>query len=68
MDKGKVAMSGTPAEIFSRVSELQELRLTVPQATELAHRLKMAGVPIRDGILTGGELVSAIMKLWLEVG
>jgi energy-coupling factor transporter ATPase len=64
MDKGKVAMSGTPAEIFSRVSELQELRLTVPQATELAYKLKMAGVPIRDGILTGDELVNAIMKLW----
>ena len=64
MDKGKVAMSGTPAEIFSRVSELQELRLTVPQATGLAYKLKMAGVPIRDGILTGDELVNAIMKLW----
>ena len=43
MDKGKVAMEGTPREIFSRVEELKELRLDVPQVTLLAHELKKSG-------------------------
>ena len=63
MDKGKVAMSGTPKEIFSRVSELRELRLDVPQVTELAYELKRAGVPLPDGILTREELTEALKKI-----
>ncbi|MCR5210820.1 MAG: energy-coupling factor transporter ATPase [Lachnospiraceae bacterium] len=62
MDKGKIAMSGTPREIFSRVSELKELRLTVPQVTELAWELKNKGIPIRDGILTREELTEELKK------
>lgn len=62
MDKGKIAMSGTPREIFSRVSELKELRLTVPQVTELAWELKKSGIPIRDGILTREELTEELKK------
>ncbi len=63
MDKGKVAMSGSPREIFSRVDELEKLRLTVPQATLLACELKKRGLPLRDGILDGNELVSEICSL-----
>ena len=57
MDEGKIAMSGTPREVFSRVEELQALRLDVPQVTLLAHELKKAGIPLPDGVLTGEELV-----------
>ncbi|MBQ8945775.1 MAG: energy-coupling factor transporter ATPase [Lachnospiraceae bacterium] len=60
MDKGHVAMQGTPKEIFSRVEKLQELRLNVPQVTMLAYRLKEQGMPIPDGILTRKELREAI--------
>ena len=60
MDKGKVAMVGTPREIFSRVEELQALRLDVPQVTLLAHELKKNGVDLPDGILTIKELVEAL--------
>ena len=63
MDKGKVKMDGTPREIFSRVEELKELRLTVPQVTELAWELKKSGLPIPDGILTREELIKAILKI-----
>lgn len=64
MDKGKVAMEGTPREIFSRVEELKELRLGVPQATLLAYELKKRGISLPDGILTGEELVRFILKNW----
>lgn len=60
MDKGHVAMQGTPKEIFSQVEKLQELRLNVPQVTMLAYRLKEQGMPIPDGILTRKELREAI--------
>ena len=60
MDKGSIAMEGTPREIFSQVERLKELRLDVPQVTLLAHELKKAGLDIADGILTIQELVSAL--------
>lgn len=60
MDQGKVVMEGTPRGIFSRVEELKQYRLDVPQVTLLAHELKKAGVQMPDGILTAKELVDAL--------
>jgi len=60
MDKGRVAMEGTPREIFSQVEKLQSLRLDVPQVTLLAHELQKKGLPIPDGILTTKELIEAL--------
>lgn len=62
MDHGKIAMQGTPREIFSQVERLKELRLDVPQVTLLAHELKKAGVPLTDGILTRKELVDTLCQ------
>lgn len=63
MDEGKIAMEGTPKEIFSKVDELQALRLDVPHVTLLAHELKKQGVPLPDGILTVNEFAEAICQL-----
>lgn len=60
MDEGKIAMEGTPREIFSQVEKLKSLRLDVPQVTLLAHELKQNGVPLPDGILTTEELVTVL--------
>ncbi len=60
MDGGKVAMEGTPKEVFSRVEELKALRLGVPEVTELAWELKKSGVDLPDGILTVQELADAL--------
>ena len=60
MDGGKIAMEGTPREIFSQVEKLQSLRLDVPQVTLLAHELKKQGVALPDGILTIKELIAAL--------
>ncbi len=60
MDEGKIAMEGTPREIFSQVEKLKSLRLDVPQVTLLAYELKQSGVPLPDGILTTEELVRAL--------
>nr|WP_318685586.1 energy-coupling factor transporter ATPase [uncultured Acetatifactor sp.] len=60
MDQGRIAMEGTPREIFSQVEKLKSLRLDVPQVTLLAYELKKQGVSLPDGILTADELVKAL--------
>ena len=60
MDRGRIVLSGTPREIFSRVEELRALHLDVPEVTEIAHILKKAGLPLPDGILTKEEFLSAM--------
>lgn len=60
MDKGSIAMEGTPREIFSQVERLKELRLDVPQVTLLAHELRKSGLNIPEGILTTQELIKAL--------
>ena len=66
MDDGKLVMDGTPREIFSRVKELKEYRLDVPQVTELAYELKQAGVNLPDGILTMDELMEKLLPILHE--
>lgn len=63
MDKGRIAMQGTPREIFSKVTELQRLHLDVPQVTQLAHILRENGLDIPEGILTKEELAEALKKI-----
>lgn len=60
MDQGKIAMEGTPREIFSQVERLKELRLDVPQVTLLAYELKRRGMALPDGILTAEELADQL--------
>lgn len=60
MDSGRIAMEGTPREIFSRVDKLKSLRLDVPQVTLLAHELRKSGLNIPEGILSSDELVTAL--------
>ena len=63
MDQGKVLMQGKPKEVFSRVEELKEHRLDVPQVTMLAHELRESGLNIPEGILTREELIGELVKL-----
>lgn len=64
MDGGKIAMQGTPREIFSQVEKLKELRLDVPKVTLLSWELQKSGLPLPSGILTVKELTDALTALW----
>ena len=64
MDNGSVVMSGTPTEIFSRVDELQKLKLTAPEASVMAFELRKRGIDIPDGILTEEELAEKLNELY----
>ena len=62
INKGKIAMEGTPREIFQRVEELEEYKLEVPQITKLAYELKKEGLRLPDCVLTVNELVEALSR------
>ncbi len=62
MDKGKVALSGTPREVFGQVEKMRELGLDVPQVTELAYELRKEGIDIPADILTADEMVEALCR------
>lgn len=63
MEEGKLALEGTPREVFSNVTRLKEIGLDVPYMTELAHLLKKDGLDIRDNILTVDEMVGELCQL-----
>jgi energy-coupling factor transport system ATP-binding protein len=43
MHGGRVAMDGTPTEVFTRVEEMEAMGLTVPVTVQLLHKLRAAG-------------------------
>lgn len=61
MDKGKVALKGTPAEVFSNVEKIYEIGLDVPQPTEIAYLLEKRGKEMPRGILHSEELINQII-------
>ncbi len=66
MERGEIAMQGTPREIFAEVEELERLHLGVPAATLLAHRLRQAGLPLPKAVLTREELLVALEQAWQQ--
>ena len=62
MDGGRIAMEGTPRDIFSQVERLKQLRLDVPQVTLLAYELGKRGLRLPKGILTVEELADALAE------
>ena len=61
MDKGRVALKGTPAEVFSNVEKIYEIGLDVPQPTEIAYLLEKSGKEMTRGILRSEELIYQII-------
>ncbi len=62
MDSGKIALQGTPKEVFSNVDKIQSLGLDVPQVTEIAHRLKSCGADFTDGVLSIDEFTQQFFE------
>ena len=57
MEEGKIVLSGTPREVFSKVEKLKQIGLDVPQVTELAYELRKEGIDIKADTLTIDEMV-----------
>ncbi len=60
---GEIKAEGTPAEIFDRVEEMQQMHLDVPPMTALADVLRKEGMPLRRGILTVEDFVQEVEKV-----
>ena len=59
LDKGRLAMHGTPREVFARGDELAKMGLDVPQTFQLCRQLRNGGLNVPD-CLTDEELADAI--------
>ncbi len=61
--EGKIVMTGTPREVFSRAGELTALRLDVPITAKLTAALKETGVDI-DSDFTTDDFVSKVAEIY----
>ena len=64
MNGGRVAMDGTPREVFSHRAELEEIGLTVPDTALLLDELGRAGMDVPADAITVDECADAIMKIF----
>ncbi|MCL2811454.1 MAG: energy-coupling factor transporter ATPase [Clostridia bacterium] len=63
LNEGKLALTGTPREVFRQVEQLRALGLDVPPMTEMAHALRQRGLELSDDILTVKEMVEELCRL-----
>jgi len=62
MDDGRMAMEGTPREVFQRVEELRSIGLTVPDTVDLLDRLQKDDWNVPLDALTVEECADAITR------
>jgi energy-coupling factor transport system ATP-binding protein len=62
LDKGEIALSGTPQEIFKEKEKITALKLELPPITALAEKIRETGVELPDCILTEDALLEALCK------
>lgn len=62
MDKGKIAMQGTPREVFSHETELSSMGLGVPPVREILKKIKEAVPGFESDALTTDEAAEDIQK------
>ena len=63
LNDGKIALDGTPKEVFSQYDKLKENRLQVPLATQVAIALDEAGIKVGTNIMEKDELVDKLCQL-----
>lgn len=63
IDDGKIALQGTPRDVFSNVEQIKKLKLDMPQIMELSYELYKCGKFDRYDILTIDEFVKEIEKI-----
>lgn len=60
MDDGRIALDGTPKEVFTQVEPLRTMGLTVPDTVDLLDRLRKDGLDVPLDALTVDECAAAI--------
>ena len=57
LSKGEIKLEGKPEDVFKNVEEMNELKLGVPQSTELMYELEKRGVKFSRTVLTADDFV-----------
>ena len=65
MHRGRIAMDGTPREIFSQGEKLAAMGLGVPEVTQIVRELRAGGITVPEDILTVDEAKTAILH-WIR--
>lgn len=63
LDRGKIAMEGTPREVFARKDELNSIGLGVPKVTEIMHRISEEIKGVKTDVLTLDEALEEIVRV-----
>ena len=64
MDAGKIAMQGTPREVFSHVQQIRALGLDVPEMMQLSAELRAAGLDgLSESTMTVEEMAEELCRL-----
>lgn len=63
MSEGKIALEGTPKEVFRQIDKMKELHLDVPQTTELCRALTDAGCEMPDDIIDVDTCANALYQM-----
>jgi energy-coupling factor transport system ATP-binding protein len=62
MNGSRLAMDGTPDEVFRRASELVEMGLDIPEVTRVFLRLREMGLPV-EPVYSIEQAAAALKKL-----
>ena len=63
MDRGKLVMEGTPAEVFSRGDELKSIGLALPSSMEIVSQLRERGLDIEGECLSMDDAADRIAEV-----
>lgn len=63
MNKGAIAIDGTPREVFSRGEELRAMGLDLPEASYLTQSLRAKGFALPEGLYTLQEVEDALVRI-----
>ena len=66
LEKGRVALDGSCAEVFSEVERLEKMGLRLPQAAQLRERLNRRGFQLPKDIYTTQALARALEEKLLK--
>ncbi len=64
LEKGRVALDGTPYEVFANAEELSRMGLGVPQVTALMSELSKRGLAVKKEVMTIEDAEQEILKIW----
>ena len=62
LNGSKLAMDGTPAEVFTHAEELVDMGLSIPEVTQVFLHLRKLGLDV-ENVYTIGQAVAALKKI-----